>query len=78
MVEWMNMADYIPQKFRRMKPSEQRFIEAARDERIFWRGEDIETFKRVYEETQRMRSIGAKAYRAEAMGKLKALVGRMG
>ena len=74
----INMSDYIPQKFRRMKPSEQRVIEAARDERIFWRGESIEDFKRIYEETQRMRQIGPQAYRAEAMGKLKALVGRMG
>ena len=74
----MNMADYIPQKFRRMRPSEQRFIEAARDERIFWRGESIEDFKLVYEETQRMRQIGPQAYRAEAIGKLKALVRKMG
>lgn len=73
----INMSDYIPQKFRRMRPSEQRFINAARDERIFWRGEDIETFKRIYEETQRMRSMGREKYRAEAMGRMRQLVRRM-
>ena len=73
----INMADYIPRKLRRMKPSELQFIEAAREERVFWRGDDIETYKRVYDETQRMRKIGARAYRAEAVGKLKKLVGGM-
>jgi len=73
----MNMSDYLPRKQRRMKPSEQRFIEAAREDMVFWRGEDIETFKRVYEETQKMRSIGAKQYTGEAMGKLKGYISRI-
>ena len=70
----INMGQYIERKFRRMKPSEQRFIQAAREDRIYWRGEDIEDFKRVYEETQKMRSIGPKRYKAEAISKLKALI----
>ncbi len=74
----INMSDYIDRKFRRMKPSEQRFINAARDDNVYWRGEDIETFKRVYEETQRMRSMGAKKYRAEAITRLKDMIRRIG
>ena len=75
--EMINMREYLEYKFLHMRPSEQRFINAARDERIFWRGESIEDFKRIYEETQRMRQIGPQAYPVEAMGKLKALVGKM-
>jgi len=71
----ISMHDYLPRKQWRMKPSEQRFIEAAREDRVFWRGDDLETFKLIYEETQRMRSMGAKGYRAKAMSGLKNLMG---
>ena len=74
----MNMGHYIDRKFWCMKPSEQRFIQAAREDRIFWRGDDIEDFKRVYEETQRARAMGMKKYRAEAIAGLKRLIGAMG
>jgi len=73
----VNMAEYLERKLRTMKPSEQRFINADREDKVFWRGEDIEFCKLVYEETQRMRSIGVKAYRTEAIGKFKRLVGVM-
>lgn len=68
------MSDYITRKQQRMQASEQRFINAAREDKVYWRGEDIETFKRVYEETQKARKIGVRAYRGEAMGNLKALI----
>lgn len=73
----INMREYLDHKFPRMRPSEQRFINAARSDRVFWRGEDIETFKRVYEETQRMRQMGREKYRAEALGRMRQLARRM-
>lgn len=73
----INMADYIPRKQRTMAPSEQRLIVAAREDRVYWRGEDIETFKRVYDETQEMRSMGAQKYREGAIKKLKAYIARI-
>lgn len=73
------MKEYLERKLRHMKPSEQRFINAARQDRIFWRGDDIETFKRIYDETMAMRKIGPQEYRRQAIDKLKRfLVGSLG
>ena len=71
----VDMKNYLERKIRRMKPSEQRFIHAGREDGVYWRGQDIETFKRIYEETMKMRSMGATRYKAQAMGKLRELIG---
>lgn len=69
------MRFYLEAKLRRQKPSEQQFIRAAREDGVYWRGDQIEFFREVYSETFRMRSMGARKYRAEAIDKLRALIG---
>lgn len=54
-----------------MKEAEQRIIMAAREDGVFWRGDDMYFFMLVIDETQRMRKIGVEAYREESLKKLK-------
>jgi len=70
----VDMKAYLDVKVRFARPSEQKFIEAARSDRVFWRGDEIEFFKAVYEETFRMRAMGPIAYRAESISRLKGLI----
>lgn len=46
-------------------------------EKIYWRGDSMEMFVRIYEETLRMREIGLDAYRAEARQKARGVIRKL-
>lgn len=60
--------------FLSMPEAEQNYVLAAREDGVPWRGDDMEIFRLVYDETMRMRKMGADAYRAEAVQKLRGVV----
>ena len=55
----------------------QEFILAAHEDNVFFNGDDLKVFRRIYDETMRMRSMDFETYRTEAVAKLKKLVGAM-
>lgn len=73
----IDMGEFLERKLARMKPSEQQFIRAAREDRVFWRGDDFEFFKLVYEQTMLMRSIEPDPYRKAAVKRSGRLVSKM-
>jgi hypothetical protein len=46
-------------------------------EKIYWRGDSMEMFVSIYEETLRMREIGLDAYRAEARQKARGVIRKL-
>lgn len=60
--------------FMGLPADQQAYILAAREDGVMWRGDDFDLFRRVYDETMRMRKMGADAYRAEAVQKLRGVV----
>lgn len=55
----------------RMTPKEQKIILAAREDKIYWRGDEIDFLMLVIAETTRMRTMGIESYRIEALDKMK-------
>ena len=54
--------------------TDQETIKAAREDNIFWRGDDVDQFMLIIDETMRMRDIGVEQYRVEClrnMGRLR-------
>jgi hypothetical protein len=56
--------------FMHMTDQERNFIIAARDDGVYYRGEKFVTFQMVYEETMKLRNIGAAAYIADTQARL--------
>lgn len=52
-----------------------RFVRAAIEDGVEWRGDDLDRFARVYEETMRARQMGIEAYRTEAIANAKKKLG---
>ncbi len=65
-------------RFVRLKPQERDFVLAAIEDYVWYNGDSFDFFKSLYEETQRMRSMGAKKYRAESITRLKDMIRRIG
>lgn len=63
--------EYTLRKFMDMKPDERRMIVAAREDRVYWRGDDIWFFMHVIGETTRMRGMGVATYREESLKRMK-------
>lgn len=51
-----------------------RFIIAAREDNIYWRGDEPEFFYRVVKEHERMIAMSVEKYRQEALGKKKQII----
>lgn len=66
-------AVYCLLRFLTLDERGQRLILAAREDEIFWRGDDLDFFRRVIDETFALRDMGVEAYRADASKKLRAL-----
>lgn len=66
---------YTLAKFLTIPTADQRIILAAREENIFWRGDEMYFFMMVIDETQKMRKMGVAAYREEALKKMKTFMG---
>jgi len=56
----------------------QNLVIAARQDRIEWRGDDLELFAKVIEETESMRNVGIEAYCKQAIAKMKTAMAGMG
>lgn len=54
-------------RFIAMSEGERSMIVAAREDKVFWRGEEAKDFAFVIDETMEMRRIGVEAYRIKAM-----------
>jgi len=63
--------EHTLRKFMGMRHEERHTILVAREEKIFWRGDEIHFFRRLIEETTRARKIGPSQYREEAISKMK-------
>lgn len=50
----------------------QQLIVAAREDNIYWHGENMKFFLTVINETEKMRSVGIEKYRKQAKQKMKA------
>ena len=57
-------------KFKSLPEVEQQTIISARKDKIYWRGDDLDFFMRVIEETEKMREMGIDKYKAQAMKQL--------
>jgi hypothetical protein len=57
----------------RMDDNDRRTVTAGREDDVYWRGEDMDMFMRVYEETHKMRDMGVDAYRKEALHMMRSL-----
>ena len=86
-VKWFWVWPYLTRikiqshQFLRLSPDFQRYIIAAREDGIPWRGEDesllpdgTNMFRRVVAEHQRMQEVGPEAYRKEAMAKMRGIL----
>ena len=71
------LREKLEQKLSRMKPTEQKFIIAARQDGIYWRGESFEQFHQIYSETCKMRDMGLHEYRMQAIANLRKLIATM-
>jgi len=60
-------------KYLQLDDDDKRVIQRARNDGIFWRGDDMAFFNDVIIETMRMREIGVESYRAQCVEKMKAL-----
>lgn len=65
-------------KFVTLSKHEQEFIISAVDDGVFYNGDEFAFFHQVYEETQKMRSVGVDAYRQDAAKNLKAFISGAG
>ncbi|WP_435310659.1 hypothetical protein [Primorskyibacter sedentarius] len=72
MFPYIERLAYTLQQFLHMPHDAQKTIIAAREDSIFWRGDDMPFFTRVIHETLRMREIGLDAYKAESRTKARA------
>ena len=63
--------EYTLRKFMDMKPDERRMIVAAREDRVYWRGDDMYFFMIAIKETMRTREMGIVAYRDESLKRMK-------
>lgn len=52
-------------------------VVAGVGDKIYWRGDSMQMFARIYEETLRMREIGLDAYRAEARQKARGVIRKL-
>ena len=66
-----NRVLYTLRKFINSSNKDCQYILAAREDGIFWRGDDISFFIGVVAETVRMRKIGVKNYREECLDRMK-------
>lgn len=55
----------------------QDFVLAAREDGIFWRGDDLEFFGKVVDETLKMREKGVERYRKDSIRKMERQISRM-
>lgn len=61
-------------QFLHLSPDYQRYIIAAKEDGIPWRGDEEWLFRKVVAEHQRMMEIGVDAYRKEVMAKMRGLL----
>ena len=61
-------------RFLSLPLKDQRIILAAREDGIYWRGDEMYFFMLVIAETEKMRKVGVSAYRDESINKLKNFV----
>ena len=55
----------------------QNLIVQAREKNVYWRGDQLESFKGVIEQTEKMREMGVKKYKANAIAGMKRFIRRM-
>ena len=63
--------EYTLRKFMDMPPKDRRVIVAAREDGVYWRGDDMRFFVSLIGETTRMREMGIEHYRAECIKRMK-------
>lgn len=70
-VRWINpYADRLIaslRRFVRLKPQQRQFVLAAFEDGVWYNGDSFGFFRRVYDETMKMRQVGVERYRAEAL-----------
>lgn len=74
---YVRRLSYTLSKFLSLNENDQRLIIAAKEEDVYWRGDDIDFFMNLVSETQRMRKIGIQKYREECIAKMKKFVGKV-
>lgn len=62
---------YTLVKFFKLTTEEQETVVSCREDKVYWRGDDIDLLMRVYDETMEMRRIGVEAYRKKALSKMR-------
>ena len=65
---------YCLRRYLQLELSGQKTVIAAREDRIAWRGDDIEFFSQVIEQTFAMREVGREKYIAEARKTARAVI----
>ena len=63
-------------KFERLPEVDQTFIRAAKSDGLSWRGDDMEFFRKVYDEHMKMKSMTVAEKRAYQMEAFKTLYGK--
>lgn len=63
--------------FALLSPADRKTIlSCIKEEKVWWRGEPIKNYFSIILETKRMRSIGIKPYREEALSKMRKFLGK--
>lgn len=65
-------------KFLDLKRADQDYILAAREDKIFWRGDAMWFFVKVVDESQRAQKMGIEAYKAYAKDKMRSALAKIG
>jgi len=65
---------YQVKKYMSLSGEDQSFIKAAREDGIFWRGDDMAFFQKVCDQNMIMKEIGVSSYRTKAIRSLKNLI----
>lgn len=64
-------------KYIHLPNQDSEFIQAARQEGIFWRGDNMPFFKHASEETKKQREMGAEEYRRHSLKKMRTAIAGM-
>jgi len=69
-----NRVKHLLRDYLRADTKLQDVIKAAREDKIYWRGDTLDFFMTVIDETEKMRKVGVAAYRSRTMQIMKAAI----
>lgn len=70
---YADRVEYCLQRYLRLSFEDQKTVIAAREDKIFWRGDDIQLFATIIHETLRMREVGRDEYMREVRQRIRSI-----